>query len=307
MSKKKSKLAIAIEQAEAALKQTNEKIADLGEKTSALYDQLCTIQAHFDKIRNVPSDEMIRYKKLKEERLSWKQQAEKIEADYKTAETKGVGGVMAAGNAILALAGPIGRAIASVSMLCSGFFIWKSINEKHRLEDIFSCISYRDTKKYNLATDELNERITRTIEETALIKEAIVKIQTFGLDYEKMSECQQYELGAYVNLMNSSTQLLVNPILGLTPWYTEEDYTTFCEKRKPSNLPGITASAYKDLIIAFSNLFYSVEVDEKDHKLIYKSFKKNKKFLRAINVDKKNFAFSIIEDTFVALKLQKES
>lgn len=214
---------------------------------------------------------------------------------------------MAAGNAILALAGPIGRAIASVSMLCSGFFIWKSINEKHRLEDIFSCISYRDTKKYNLATDELNERITRTIEETALIKEAIVKIQTFGLDYEKMSECQQYELGAYVNLMNSSTQLLVNPILGLTPWYTEEDYTTFCEKRKPSNLPGITASAYKDLIIAFSNLFYSVEVDEKDHKLIYKSFKKNKKFLRAINVDKKNFAFSIIEDTFVALKLQKES
>lgn len=54
MSKKKSKLAIAIEQAEAALKQTNEKIADLGEKTSALYDQLCTIQAHFDKIRMFP-------------------------------------------------------------------------------------------------------------------------------------------------------------------------------------------------------------------------------------------------------------
>ena len=368
MSKKKSKLATAREQAEAALKQTNEKIADLGEKTSALYDQLCTIQAHFDKIRNVPSDEMIRYEKLKEIRLSWKQQAEKIEADYKAAEAKGAGGGaagvsagvavaalgpsvamgiattfgvastgtaisslsgaaatnaalawlgggalaaggggMAAGNAILALAGPIGWAIAGVSMLCSGFFIWKSINEKHRLEDIFSLISDRDTKKYNLATVELNERITRTIEETALIKEAIVKIQTFGLDYEKMSECQQYELGDYVNLMNSSTQLLVNPILGLTPWYTEEDYTTFCEKRKPSNLPGITASAYKDLIIALSNLFYSVEVDEKDHKLIYKSFKKNKKFLQAVNVDKKNFAFSIIEDTFVALKLQKES
>ena len=88
MSKKKSKLATAREQAEAALKQTNEKIADLGEKTSALYDQLCTIQAHFDKIRNVPSDEMIRYEKLKEIRLSWKQQAEKIEAAEKTQKTE---------------------------------------------------------------------------------------------------------------------------------------------------------------------------------------------------------------------------
>ena len=78
-------------------------------------------------------------------------------------------------------------------------------------------------------------------------------------------------------------------------------------EKKAKQSAGITASAYKDLIIALSNLFYSVEVDEKDHKLIYKSFKKNKKFLQAVNVDKKNFAFSIIEDTFVALKLQKES
>ena len=368
MCKKKSKLAIAREQAEVALNQTNVKIGELGEKTIALHDQLCTIQKHFDKIRNVPSEEMVRYENLKEIRLSWKQQAEKIEADYKVAEAKGAGGGaagvsagvavaalgptvamgiattfgvastgtaistlsgaaatnaalawlgggalvaggggMAAGNAFLALAGPIGWAIAGVSLLCSGFFIWKSVNEKHRLEDFFSLISERDTKKYNLATVELNERITRIIEETALIKDAIVKIQTFGLDYKKMSESQQYELGSYVNLMNSSTQLLVNPILGFKPGYTEEDYSAFCEKRKPGNLPGITANVYKDLIIAFSNLFYSIKVDEKDQKLLHKSFKKNKKFLQAVNVEKKYFDFSIIEDSFTALRLQKKS
>ena len=366
MGKKKSKLAIAREQAEAALNKTNVKIDELGEKTSALHDQLCAIQEHFDKIRNAPSEEMVRYENLKEIRLSWKQQAEKIEADYKAAEAKGAGGGaagvsagvavaalgptvamgiattfgvastgtaisslsgaaatnaalawlgggalaaggggMAAGNAFLALAGPVGWAIAGVSLLCSGFSIWKSVNEKHRLEDIFSLISERDIQKYNLATVELNERITRIIEETALIKDAIAK--TFGVDYKKMSESQQYELGSYVNLMNSSTQLLVNPILGLKPKYTEEDYSAFCEKRKPDNLPGITANVYKDLIIAFSNLFYSIKVDEKDQKLLHKSFKKNKKFLQAVNVKKKYFDFSIIEDTFKALKLQKKS
>ena len=38
-----------------------------------------------------------------------------------------------------------------------------------------------------------------------------------------MIEEQLYELGAYVNLMSASTQLLVNPILGLQPKYAEAD------------------------------------------------------------------------------------
>lgn len=45
----------------------------------------------------------------------------------------------------------------------------------------------------------------------------IEKIESFGLDYNQMPEAQQYELGAYVNLMSASTKLLVNPILGLQP------------------------------------------------------------------------------------------
>ena len=48
------------------------------------------------------------------------------------------GGGMAAGNAFLALAGPVGWAIAGVSLLGAGFFLWKSTRDKKRLEDIHS-------------------------------------------------------------------------------------------------------------------------------------------------------------------------
>lgn len=79
---------------------------------------------------------------------------------------------------------------------------------------------------------ELNERITRIIDECDKLKEAIKKIRFFGLDYNKMTEAQQYELGSYVNLMSSSTQLLVNPIKGIQPKYTETDYDEFVTSKE---------------------------------------------------------------------------
>lgn len=43
-----------------------------------------------------------------------------------------------------------------------------------------------------------------------------------------MTEAQQCETGSYVNLMNSSTQLLVNPIIGLQPMlHIKKRQTTF--------------------------------------------------------------------------------
>ena len=177
-----------------------------------------------------------------------------------------------------------------------------TFDEKRRLEDIFSLISERDSKRYDLATVELNERIKRIIEESNLIANANEKIKTFGLDYLQMTEGQQYELGAYVNLMISSTQLLVNPILGLQPNFTEEDYNVFENEREISKQLEISKNAYKELVIGFANLFYKIEVDEKDQKLLWKSFRGNKKFLKAVGIDKKNFAYSIIEDTFIFLK-----
>lgn len=353
MTKKKTKLQLAQEQAEAAIKKTNKKIDQLGMETSSLYEKLGTIQAQFDAIRNVPSEKRLQYEQLKKVRLNWKQQADKIEADFRAATVKnaggGVAGVgagvavvalgptaamgiattfgvastgtaistlsgaaatnaalawlgggalaaggggMAAGNAFLALAGPVGWAIAGVALLGSVLLFWKSKSEKNRLESVFTLVSKRDIKSYELAIVELNERITRIQNERSLIDEAIKKIQTFGLDYDQMSQAQQYALGSYVNLMEASTQLLINPILGLQPKYTEANFDEFFSTQ--SKEVAKHYKQYKNLLITLVNLFYNIELDEKDKKLLTKSFKKNKKFLETMGVSKKEFDETIL-------------
>ena len=355
MDKKKTKLQVAQEKTEATLKKTNAKIEELGKHTANLYTALNDIQELFDKIRNVPSDKQLKYEELKKIRINWKQQVDKIEADYKAAVVKdagkgavGVGagvavvalgptaamgiattfgvastgtaisalsgaaatnaalawlgggalaaggGGMAAGNALLAMAGPIGWSIAAVAVIGSGLLFWKSKSDKEHLENVFATISDRDTKSYELSIVELNERITRIKDETPKLNEAIKKINTFGFDYLHMSEEQQYELGAYVNLMSASTQLLVNPILGLQIKYEEQDFRKYVSRiteREKQN----KCIMYKDLIIALSNLLYKIKLEEKDKKLLWKSFRNNKDFLSPMQIPKGKFGYDVME------------
>ncbi|WP_318617135.1 hypothetical protein [Sporosarcina sp. YIM B06819] len=355
MSKRKSNLQIAQEQAESTIKKTNNKIEELGKSTYNLYTSLNDIQELFDKIRNIPSEKRLEYNKLKNVRLIWKQQVEKIEADYKNAVAKNAGkgvvgvgagvavvalgptaamgvattfgvastgtaistlsgaaatkaalawlgggtlatggGGIVAGNALLALAGPIGWAIAGVALLGSGLLFWKTKSNQDRLEDIFTLISNRDINSYELAIVEINERISHIIDESVILHNAIEKIESFGLDYNQMTEAQQYELAAYVNLMSASTQLLVNPILGLQPKYNEEDFGKFTSD-------GNSKSINKDLIIALSNLLYKIKLDNEDKKLLWKSFKRNKKFLTSLNTSKKELDYVILDIVCEAL------
>ncbi len=368
MKRKKTRLGKATQKAELALSKTNEKIAVLGENSIELYKQLSDIQRNFDKIRNIPSDDLIRYNNLKQMRLSWKQQAEKIESDYKAAQIIGTrgqvagvvagatiaalgpslamgiattfgvastgtaisslagaaakkaaltwmgggaiaagGGGMAAGRALLRRIPLIGWIISFLFIILGVFFLRKIKKDQRRLEAIFSLISERDTKKYDLATVELNERITRIQNETSLIKTAVERIQTFGFDYTHMTENQQYELGSYVNLMNSSTQLLVNPILGLQPDFTEQDFLNFEKMKTTGYGVEIPTETYKDLVIGFSNLFYAIKVSEKNQKLLWKSYKHNKKFLQAVKLKKKEFVYAIVADAFKALNLKTKT
>lgn len=363
MSKKKSKFQLAQEKAEATIKETNTQIEKLGKYTVNLYDALKEIQEQFDAIRNVPNKNKLQCDELKNVRLNWKQQAEKIETDYKNAVAKSTGqaavgvgagvavaalgptaamgvattfgvastgtaisslsgaaatnaalawlgggalaaggGGMAAGNALLALAGPIGWAIAGVALLSSGLLIWKAKSDKERLENIFTLIVKRDTKSYEQAIVELNERIGRIKEETVKLREAVTQIKTFGTDYERMTEEQQYTLGTYLNIMRSSTQLLVNPILGLQAKYNETDYEKLIIANKNIILNKNAIVLNKDLIIALSNLLYKIELTEKDKKLLWQSFRKNKQMLKTMNVKKKDFEFYIIEIVCVALE-----
>lgn len=355
MSKKKSKLKLAQEESEATIKRTNEKINVLGIHTASLYEALGTIQDLFDIIRNVPSEKRMQYEELKKVRLYWKQQAEKIESDYKNAVTKNAGqgaagvgvgvavvalgptaamgiattfgvastgtaisalsgaaatnaalawlgggalaaggGGMVAGKALLALAGPIGWAIAGVALLSSGLMLWKAKKEKDRLEDIFTLIAKRDTKSYSMAIAELDERITRIIDESTKLQEAIAQIKTFGTDYNQMPEDQQYALGSYLNFMAAATQLLVNPILGLQAKFSEADFDKFIREKN-------CEIEHNDTVIFMANLLYKIELDDKDKKLLWKSFRKNKKMLESLELSKKEFDFSIIEKAIEAL------
>ena len=353
--KKKSKLHLAQDKAQAAINETNKKIENLGQHSNELSIILNEIQEEFDKIRNVPTEKKIECEQLKQIRLTWKQQAEKIENDYKTATVKNAGagaaglgagvavaalgptaamgvattfgvastgtaisalsgaaatnaalawlgggalavggGGMAAGEAFLTLAGPVGWAIAGVSLVASGLVLFKSKSDKKCLEDVYTSISERDVKSYELAIVELNERISRIDNELQLLKSATEKIKGFGTDYSAMTEAQQYELGSYVNLMNSSTQLLVNPILGLQPKFSEADLDGYMlsVQQKDDKAESVK---YRMLIVSIANLLYKIELDKKDKQLLYKSFKKNKKMLESVGLTKHDLRIEIID------------
>lgn len=208
------------------------------------------------------------------------------------------GGGMAAGQLLLNLAGPVGWAIAGTIIVASAaMFLWTK-SEKQRLESLFLQIGKRDECSYKMAIVELNERIKRVIDETKKLYKAIGLIESFGTDYNSMTEKQQYTLGTYVNLMYSSTQLIVNPIQGLQPKFTLdtlERYITFntqhagyCKKKK-------------ELIVYMANLLYSIDTTEHDRKLLSKSFRNNKDFIKMMKLEKKYLdveLFNVVDEVF---------
>lgn len=354
MSKELSPLQKASEEVKQKVKQTNGKINELGSNTYCLNTVLSIIQDQFDKIRNIPSDKQREYEHIKEVRLKWKQQVDKICKDYRDdqvrvagagiagaglgvgvvalgptaamsiATTFGVastgtaistlsgaaatnaalawlgggtlaagGGGMAGGTALILLTGPVGWTIAGVALAGSGLLIWKNKSDKDRLEKIFLNISKRDCKTYDLAIVELVERIKRIIEETNMLSAAIVEIGSFGTDYTQMTKQQQYTLGSYFNLMKSTTQLLVNPILGLQPRYSENDYDKFAS----SNVIPKQHRSAKGLLVYFANLLADIELklEDKDFRLLADSYRGNKEWLKNMEIDKKTIDLELMK------------
>lgn len=361
MDKKLSKLELVKMEIEVAEFKTNQKIKELGMQDQSLYTALTTIQNLFNNIRNVPEESKLKYEKLKETQVRWKQQADKIEAEFKNMEMKAVsmtavgvgagvavaamgpttamgvattfgvastgtaisslsgaaatnaalawlgggtlaagGGGMAAGESLLLLAGPIGWGIVGLSALTTLGIFFKGREDKKRLENIYALIGERDVKSYKLAVVELSERIARIQDESSKLINAISKIATFGTDYTMMTEEQQYELGAYVNLMEASTMLLVNPILGLRSKYTQHDFEQLCEDgckslifvdlylEKEIDYEAVRKyyKEHEQLVMALANMLYKIPLDDKDRKLLIKSLKKNNDFLSSVNMSK---------------------
>lgn len=363
MKNKKSKLQLAQEKTELTIKETNDKINELGENTNNLYISLQKINELFNNIRNVPEEFILKYKEINTIRLNWKNQVEEIEVKYKKAEIKqagkgaaGVGagvavaamgptaamgiattfgvastgtaisalsgaaatnaalawlgggalatggGGMTAGSALIGMAGPIGWAIAGVSAIAGGILFFRTKVNKEKLEKIFINISNRDIKSYELSIIELNERIKRIINETKLLNNAIKKINTFGKDYKKMTEEQQYELGAYYNLMEASTMLLVNPILGLQQKFSDNDFKMFLKTQSEPVKEKLKKN--KNMILYLTNLLYKIELDEKDKKLLHKLLRKDEEFLKTIKMNKEDFKLGCLTTVQEALNFR---
>ena len=90
--------------------------------------------------------------------------------------------------------------------------------------------------------------------------------------------------------MNSSIQLLVNPILGLQPKITENDYDRYMDGKEEAG----RFWKFKELIINLSNMLYQIGLNDEEKRLLYESFKGNDKFLEANKISKEEFDFDII-------------
>lgn len=196
------------------------------------------------------------------------------------------GGGMAAGQALLALAGPIGWTIGIASLATCGivFFVGKS--RQKRLEEIFTLVSKREIKTYKLVETEIKEKVNTIINETLQLTAANQDIKSFGIDYKSMSEDQQYKLGVYVNLMFSAAQNLIRPIKSLIPKFTDSDLEAF--SRFNIQLSTLKVNQSK-VVISLANFFHSIELSEKDVNILYKSLKKNDKFLESSGLKRDEF------------------
>lgn len=319
MAKKLSQLEIAKQEADNAAKETYEKINELGFHASSLYRSMNSLQILFDRIQNLPIDHKGIYEKHKELSADWKGQVDNLTDEYKKKELGGPGvsalgigaGIAVAtigrtatflvgggivGGAMFALAGgPIGWAIAGISIL-------KMITEKKdtaKLEQIYERIFKRDVEFYSKAITEINERVHRIDNELEKLDRAIGRIATFGTDYSSMTTTQQFDLAAFFNLFETATMLLVTPIMNLHPHFSEQDFYDFYEDEVgPASKEYL--SLHKNMTIFLANFLYDIPLDDKDKELLAQSLTRNKEFCASI--EKNNFSVNDIDVVERALR-----
>ena len=199
---------------------------------------------------------------------------------------------MAGGKLLLAFAGPVGWAIAAISLVASGIFLFSALKKKKRLENLIFLIGSDQLNRLKLAIVELKERMKLIDDEVKSIEHAVSEIKTFGVDYSSMVEEQKYKLGVYVNLMYASSQLLVKPIDNLKQRFNESDFDSFLKKSK-NNIDYQIYKSNKDIIIYFANQFYGIKMENDDYELMWKINRKDKDLLQAFNITKNDFVESI--------------
>ena len=189
---------------------------------------------------------------------------------------------------LIGLANPI---VLSTAAIIGTIAYQKKSYERKTVEKLNIEITNREINRNKLAIVEINERNERIDSENKLIGDIVREILTFGTNYEKMNEVEQYKLGSCINVLNSSYQLIINPILSLQPYFKREDFFHYLNIIKYSYL----TDKEKDLIIFFVNLLYKINLDQETSKIIWNKYKNNKNFLEGFSVSKKDFDYSLME------------
>ena len=107
---------------------------------------------------------------------------------------------MAAGNALLAMAGPIGWGIAGATLLASILLFAKKKNKlnKQKNEEI------ETVKKNTERIREVDAQLVQILSETTQVRDGLSEVYKqclalFGKDYTSFSDEQKKQLGALVN------------------------------------------------------------------------------------------------------------
>ena len=295
------------------INKVNREIDKYSKNAEKLNNSLDILQNKIDCIRNKPAEQIIRFEELKRLRLGWQETAEKRVREENTKALKVAGtGIVAAGvgkTMAVAAIGPIGLSLAFsigvISTLIGGFLFIKDRKGQLRLEDIFITITESNIYRYNLALVEINERISRINNELVIIYSAIERIDTFGTDYRVMSESQRYELGSYHNYMEGVTHLLIEPILGLQPLFSERDFYNY-KRWKYRTASNDICTKYKDFIISVVSFLGPVELQESDKKLLLKTFKKNKDLLNSFQMKSNELDDDLINAIYEAHNYAKK-
>ena len=101
--------------------------------------------------------------------------------------------------------------------------------------------------------------------------------------------------------LSASTQQLINPIIGLTPKFSTEDFKGFVAWKDRKTNDSICREN-KDFIISLANLLYKIELNDRDKKLLWKSLRKNKKMLKSMDISKKEFDMDLMNGILDALR-----
>ncbi|MDE6979532.1 MAG: hypothetical protein K2O85_08205 [Helicobacter sp.] len=125
------------------------------------------------------------------------------------------GGGMAAGNALLALAGPVGWGIAAVGVIGGGVLYRKKNLEQAEKANKAAAEVEIEIRKFKLIYRESELLRHEVMDNVKLCDKYYNKCSRYKCNYDSLSEEMQYELGSFVQEVNSGSALLNRKLGGM--------------------------------------------------------------------------------------------